>query len=142
MGRVRLQLMDSGAGVWADADLLGAIRLSLQDLNLRAGVEYTVTDLDGATATTLPSNLEGVLSIGSTAYALKSRFVQRSESFELVNQSGDIKALAEMYYSGFEALAAKVFTAEQARTASQKAASSSIFGSWADDWGEVGKWEH
>jgi hypothetical protein len=139
LARTRLLVSDSGSTRWADADLQAGIRLALQEVSLFAGNAYTLSGLDGAGSTTLPSLLEGVLVLGAGAYAGQARAVNRAESFELANEGSDVRVWAEKGVAGFLGALERMFPKEQTRTASQKAAVDPPWGGWADDFGEVGR---
>lgn len=142
LARVRVLVMDGSSLIWSDSDLQAGIRLALQELNLRGGTTQTLKDLDGAAATTLAANLEGVLAVGSAAYAARARAVDRAEAYELANEGAALGAWAEGQAQAFEKLLEVLYPAEQARTAGQKTASTNIFGAWADDFGEKGELDH
>ncbi len=142
LARVRLFVMDAGSTIWADADLQGAIRLALQEINLKAGASYTLSGLDAAAATTLPANLEGIFVLGASGYAGQGRAVDRAESYELANETAGLETWSNQVLTAFRSMLASLYPEEQARTADQKAATSSLTGSWADDFGEIGRLDH
>jgi hypothetical protein len=140
LARVRVFVSDSGSTIWADADLQEGIRLSLGEINLRSGLAtpYALSGLDSAVTTTLPVNLESALVMGAGAYASMARAVDRAEAFELANEGPEVKAWSLGCMASFRALLDRLYPAEQSRTGSQKAATVPPWGSWEDDFGEVG----
>jgi hypothetical protein len=139
LAQTRVFVSDSGSTIWADADLQGGIRLALQQINLFSGQAYTLSGLDGAGSTTLPTLLEGALVLGAAGFAASARAVDRAEAFELANEGPEVKAWATGTLLSFKGLLERMYPAEQTRTADQKAASVPPWGSWEDDFGEVGK---
>ena len=139
LSRTRSFVMDSGSTIWADADLQGGIRLALQEINLFSGQAYTINGLDSAVATTLPTLLDGVLVMGAGAMAATTRALDRGEAFELANEGGEVKGWGEKMLQSFRGQLDRMYPPEQTRTASQKAASAGPWGSWGDDFGEVGR---
>jgi hypothetical protein len=131
--------MDSGSLSWADADLQEGIRLSLAEISLRAGEGYTLSGLDGAGATTLPTLAEGLLVLGAAAYAATARAVDRAESYDLANEAEGVNTWAVKEFVSFRLLLERMYPPEQTRTASQKAATDPPWSGWADDFGEIGK---
>ena len=138
LARVRLLLMEAGNAIWADTDLQGAIRLALGEASLSAGAALTLTGLDSAVATTLPAVLESALIVGAAGYAAAARAEDRAEAFELANESQASISWAASRLGEWRFMLGKVYPPEQARTASQKTASSGPWTGWADDFGEVG----
>jgi hypothetical protein len=90
--RLRVFLMDSSSAIWADADLQGSIRMAVGETSLYAGSTLTLSGLDGAGATTIPTALETALLSGSAGYAAAARTADRAENFEL---NGEADALAK-----------------------------------------------
>jgi len=88
LSRLRVFLMDAGSGVWADADLQGAIRLAVGEVGLYNGVAVTLSGLDAAVTTTIPAGLESALQVGAAGYASAARGVDRAEAFELAGEAG------------------------------------------------------
>jgi hypothetical protein len=70
--KTRTYLQDSGKLLWSD-ELLGeivALALHAYNLALNSSPLVVIAGLDGATETTLPASHEGMLIIGTVAYAL------------------------------------------------------------------------
>lgn len=81
--RVKAYLSDATSLVFTTALVDEGLRLALGQLNLYLAASYTITDLDGAIATTLPASDESLLITGAAGYAAQSRVVKRTESFNL-----------------------------------------------------------
>ena len=84
--RLKNYLSDSTSIVFPVALLDEGIRLALGQLNLTMTQAYFISGLDGAGSTTLPTNLESLIVVGSSGYAAQSRAVKRTESFNLDQQ--------------------------------------------------------
>ena len=84
--RLKNYLSDSTSIVFQIPLLDEGIRLALGQLNLTLTQAYIISGLDGAGSTTLPTNLESLIVVGSSGYAAQSRAVKRTESFNLDQQ--------------------------------------------------------
>lgn len=136
LARTRAFLMDSSSAIWADADLQGAIRMALGEINVVAGAGFQVSGLDAALVTTLPATLESLVVLGAAGYASVARAADRSEAFELVGEFKDTKQWGEERLAEFRGLLGKLYPGDQVRTAGMRAATSGVFGAWPDDFGE------
>ena len=106
---------------------------------MRAGEAYTLSGLDGAGATTLPTLAEGLLVVGAAAYAATARAVDRAESYDLANEAEGVNTWAVKEFASFRGMLERMYPPEQSRTAGQKAAVDPPWAGWEDDFGEVGK---
>lgn len=76
-------LADKTNKSWPTTALSECIQLSLYEVNRAAGATYTIDDLGGAAATTLPEDCISALLFGAAAYAAKNRTVDRMEKASL-----------------------------------------------------------
>ena len=77
--RVGVHLNDTGRLIWSETMLETAIREALQAVGRVLGESLTLSGLDGASATSLPDDVEPILVTGAVAYALTFRASGRFE---------------------------------------------------------------
>ena len=143
LSRTRSFLRDAGSTVWADADLQGAIRQSLQQINLYSGQAYTLNGLDAAVTTTLPAKMEGLIVLGAAAYAVTGRAINRSEVFELAGEESKTAALsASLLVEYHEQLKLVIPVSSSTFDPLLRTTTDPAWAAWKDDFGEVGEAEH
>ncbi len=81
--RLEELLADKTNKSWSTDTLSECLQLALYEVNRAAGAAYTIDDLGGADATTLPDDCISALIFGAAAYAARNRAVDRMEKASL-----------------------------------------------------------
>jgi hypothetical protein len=79
--RARCLLKDSAGLAWSEAELGECIHQALDDLNQAAGQSWSLSGLEGAVSTDLPSGMASLLVRGAAAYALLMLAASRADLF-------------------------------------------------------------
>jgi hypothetical protein len=130
--RVKALLMDTQARSWDSDTLTESIRLALGEYALAGGSAVTVSELDGAEATTLNALHESPLVLGAAAYAALARAVDWADSAQLGSESGQLKAWGDQRLHEFKAMLGRIFPGYWAPLSGSGALSGSGTGEGAD----------
>lgn len=79
--RLRSLLKDSAGLNWSDAELGECITQALGDLNQASGQSWSLSGLNGAVSTDLPTGLASLLTRGAAGYALLTLAAGRADLF-------------------------------------------------------------
>jgi hypothetical protein len=143
--RVGVFLMDGANRIWDAQVLAECVRLAVGAYNLAlescagggAVTPVTLAGLDGAEQTTLPASHAGLVVLGAAGFAALARSADRSESYQLNSEAGDLyrwggDQLAQ-FLAGLGQLYPPGRVAEAARIASLHAAVCPPWAAWGDD---------
>jgi hypothetical protein len=106
--RLAVQLGDASNRIYSSDALEEAIRQALNEYTAEKGEAVTIKDLDAAAATTLPVLHEGLLLAGAGGFAMATRAIDRTDSFEEAAPPASLQSLATEQLKSFRKLLKEV----------------------------------